>query len=372
MLCSLYEAFDLHALYTLAAARARSTKPKVRSNGGFAVIQCFPYFYKYHVGITSLRGSAEESCRLCTFIWQHSMRSLPMQAIEDQARAIEDVYEEQIYLGLSDWSPEAQGMPYLTAIQPLPRAVQRNLATFDVFVEQGENQHLCIPQITFNPRDNVFLASPPNGYEHLLARAVQSNSGFETSLSLAASWLTEYITMHQICSSISRKNRSLPTRVIDVGSGSPPRNPHLVLTDGKQGSWAALSYCWGGESAFVLKTTTIEEMCKGINELEKFPPTLRDAILVTRSLKMQYLWIDALCIMQDSAEDWAVEAARMSDVYGGATVTISATNSPSTTSGMLGERSLPQEYCRLEWKSTNPREVLPIFLASGSISGTQA
>ena len=45
--------------------------------------------------------------------------------------------------------------------------------------------------------------------------------------------------------------------------------------------------------------------------LNKFPATLRDAIIVVRKLNIRYIWIDALCTMQDSPEDWTQEASRM-------------------------------------------------------------
>jgi hypothetical protein len=39
------------------------------------------------------------------------------------------------------------------------------------------------------------------------------------------------------------------------------------------------------------------------------PETSKDAIVLTRSLGYRYLWIDALCIVQDDALDWEREAA---------------------------------------------------------------
>lgn len=54
--------------------------------------------------------------------------------------------------------------------------------------------------------------------------------------------------------------------------------------------------------------------------LSSFPQTLRDAITITKSLGFRYLWIDALCILQDSKGDWEKEAAVMGKVYFNAVV----------------------------------------------------
>jgi hypothetical protein len=143
----------------------------------------------------------------------------------------------------------------------------------------------------------------------------------------------------------------LPTRVIDVGHET--YHPKLVLTKNYRDNWIALSYCWGGNSPFVLTENTAEDLKRGI-PLDNFPATLRDAITITRYLGVKYLWIDALCILQDSPQDWAVEAAKMREVYAGAFLTIAAANSPSTTAGIFSIRRFNNKHVCLEWKSADP------------------
>jgi len=217
---------------------------------------------------------------------------------------------------------------------------------------------------SFYPLIDAFPGRVPDGFEVLLGRKVESDPASESSLAIAEKWLTECVTTHQTCGRMASKERPLPTRIIDVGSNNPEQDPHLVVTGGMHGSWAALSYCWGGDSDFILKSNSLDEMCKGFR-LESFPKTLRDAILVTRKLGIQYIWIDALCIMQDSAEDWAVEAARMGNVYGGAIITISAANSPSTSFGMLHDRPIPVDICEVQWKENSSPQCESVFLRSG-------
>ncbi|KAE8454639.1 hypothetical protein EG329_000262 [Mollisiaceae sp. DMI_Dod_QoI] len=97
-----------------------------------------------------------------------------------------------------------------------------------------------------------------------------------------------------------------------------------------------------------------------------FPATLRDAIIITRSLRIKYIWIDALCIKQDSKEDWAREAAKMRDVYSGAVLTVVAANSPSTQSGIFAQRKLESARATLEWKNPTESSTHKIYLRSGS------
>jgi len=58
--------------------------------------------------------------------------------------------------------------------------------------------------------------------------------------------------------------------------------------------------------------------------LATLPPTFRYAMLVTRDLGVRYLWIDSLCILQDSAVDWEREAPQVGAVYEGGYVMLAA------------------------------------------------
>ncbi|KAL9084537.1 MAG: hypothetical protein Q9165_008040 [Trypethelium subeluteriae] len=81
-----------------------------------------------------------------------------------------------------------------------------------------------------------------------------------------------------------------------------------------------------------------------------FPQTLQDAIIITRKLEIPYLWIDAICIKQDSEDDWAREASKMRDVYRGAFVTIAAACASKSSSGIFKERPIRESYCWIRWQ----------------------
>ena len=193
--------------------------------------------------------------------------------------------------------------------------------------------------------------SVPCGFEQLLSMAVEEDPASQTCLKTARTWLDECRTKHETCSTKSSGLRPLPTRVLDIEnvSAATSSNPRLVFTKGEVGEWAALSYCWGGKSSFILNTDTMDDLYDGKYCLEEYPRTLQDAVTITRSLGLKYLWIDALCIKQDSPTDWAAEAARMKDVYGGATITIAAAGSRSSTAGILKPRTIAPPTCELIW-----------------------
>ncbi|KAF2186267.1 HET-domain-containing protein [Zopfia rhizophila CBS 207.26] len=150
---------------------------------------------------------------------------------------------------------------------------------------------------------------------------------------------------------------NLPTRIIDVGNHTTP--PRLVSGFPTKGRWIALSHCWGGIVDYTLTKDNLNSRCHGM-PLNELPATFRDAVLVTRNLNVPYLWIDAICIIQDSLDDdWPKEASRMQEYYMNSVLTISAMNAENSRKGILQKRlprfkplmlSLKSE--RLAWEGT--------------------
>ncbi|KAI8170235.1 hypothetical protein K4K49_000179 [Colletotrichum sp. SAR 10_70] len=85
--------------------------------------------------------------------------------------------------------------------------------------------------------------------------------------------------------------------------------------------------------------TNLKELVGGV-PLTTLPRTFQDAIKLAASLGIHHLWIDSLCIIQDSKEDWEAEAARMASVYLGAKVTISATAADDSSTGTMPDSML--------------------------------
>lgn len=123
--------------------------------------------------------------------------------------------------------------------------------------------------------------------------------------------------------------------MVDVGIGDSDQ-VHLVETATRLFEpYIALSYCWGQDGAMI-KTTKekLDAFESGIS-LSDLPVVFRECISLSRSLGIRYVWIDALCIIQDHREDWEKESSRMSDTYAHAFLTIGASMSASTSESFL-------------------------------------
>lgn len=122
------------------------------------------------------------------------------------------------------------------------------------------------------------------------------------------------------------------------------RNRDEIETPG-HGAYPAywtLSHRWGDPSRVLqLRKTTEDSFRHGI-ALEQLSPTFRDAVLLVYRLGYRYLWIDSLCIFQDSLADWQTEANAMVDVYRHSFCNISAAGASSDPSnaGLFAETKL--------------------------------
>ncbi|KAK4196334.1 heterokaryon incompatibility protein-domain-containing protein [Triangularia verruculosa] len=185
------------------------------------------------------------------------------------------------------------------------------------------------------------------------AKDVVEDPGTPACLGVATQWLQDCLTTHEKCRSAIGLNPKLPKRVIDVGDED--KLPRLVETNGMSGNYSALSYCWGPDLTLTLTQRNLDSLTKGIRNM---PRTLEDAVKVTRGIGLRYLWIDAICIIQDSNEDWREQAARMNDTYSDATVTIFAAYSAASAEGLLQKREAVEEVS-LPWKqpSKAPGEI---------------
>lgn len=117
----------------------------------------------------------------------------------------------------------------------------------------------------------------------------------------------------------------------------------LCITKDMRGGYVALSYCWGKGNTFKTTSGTIKDMLVGFDE-RSLPNLLRDAIEITRRMGFEWIWIDALCIIQDDLEDWNMQSSLMAQVYGNAAFTIAADLAQGTEDKILQPHNLMQSH----------------------------
>ncbi|KAK4943210.1 hypothetical protein LTR10_017234 [Elasticomyces elasticus] len=159
-----------------------------------------------------------------------------------------------------------------------------------------------------------------------------------------AMWLRECLQYHDrgTCKTNSGQGTSsMPKRLMFLGNSNDDSfQNQLKLADtfdSKYIPYVALSYCWGASKHIITKSANYDQHLHNIS-WSAIPATYRDAINFTRALGYRYLWIDALCIIQDDKQDWSHEAAHMADIYSDAILVISAANATHVGFGLLRER----------------------------------
>jgi hypothetical protein len=94
-------------------------------------------------------------------------------------------------------------------------------------------------------------------------------------------------------------------------------HPRRQTTKFNHPQYAALSYCWGNPSVASTQITTTKNTevahQTGI-QMEALTQTLREAVTVCRSLDIPYLWVDAMCILQDDDDDWNQQCVDMCNI----------------------------------------------------------
>ncbi|XTI92733.1 heterokaryon incompatibility protein-domain-containing protein [Cenococcum geophilum] len=137
--------------------------------------------------------------------------------------------------------------------------------------------------------------------------------------------------------------------------------PSMILVDVK--SWrlvqgiqpqryVALSYVWGriGNDLETTKSNFQELQKPGALDSQpwshRLPRTVYDALLFTRQMGEQYLWVDRLCIIQDDDKHKDKQLKSMASIYSRSYFTIVAVDAPDANHGLAGlpGTSLPRTY----------------------------
>ncbi|KAG6364454.1 hypothetical protein INS49_006055 [Diaporthe citri] len=178
-------------------------------------------------------------------------------------------------------------------------------------------------------------------------------TGSQRNFKLARRWLRTCKQHHDNC--LSEPVPNLPTRVIYVGDDPEYKDVHLkVPKQGSEAEYVALSHCWGGDVEIKLVEGNLEKFQLSL-PFDDLAANFQDAIEVTRKLGIRYLWIDSLCIIQDSTADWEEESKMMTTVYRDCTLTVSAMSSEKSEDGFLTCR--PDDGGAINWEAAHVKSL---------------
>ncbi|KAI1108039.1 HET-domain-containing protein [Nemania sp. NC0429] len=166
---------------------------------------------------------------------------------------------------------------------------------------------------------------------------------------MALQWLSECMTNadgeHSACR--AGDTSWYPTRLLDISGIEETGKVFLTVTEQTdhtsldRSKYITLSHCWGiwgAKELPVLTRANIDGRVSDGMDLSSLPPTFRDAMEIAGWFKVRWLWIDSLCIVQNSREDWQREAPMMCDVYQNALFNISADHAVDARSGCFHDR----------------------------------
>ncbi|KAH9884893.1 heterokaryon incompatibility protein-domain-containing protein [Xylariomycetidae sp. FL2044] len=150
----------------------------------------------------------------------------------------------------------------------------------------------------------------------------------------ARRWYYECRASHLCGRHIARGNFR-PRRLVAIiggGNAAPLLEWKVVETAvdrGTQGQdYATLSHRWPQQGMVCLTSETVSSFMKSPNPQELLPRRWQDALRMARALGLRYIWIDSLCIVQDSPEDWATESLTMDSIYQNSAITLLLSNPP--------------------------------------------
>ena len=155
-------------------------------------------------------------------------------------------------------------------------------------------------------------------------------------------WMNECTLKNPAChrSNSLAEPGNWPSRFIAVGdTGSPIiKLCQTVTLDLSTTRYMTLSHCWGKFVPTSLLKRNLSSFLAGI-AIDDLPKTFREAVEVTRKLSIRFLWIDSLCIIQDSTDDWTIESSKMYHIYKNTYLNIAAAISENATGGLFYPRS---------------------------------
>lgn len=273
-----------------------------------------------HNNETLARSVFDSKCFLCTQVWN----SLTEEQREVTRR------------------PEFEGITYIASLETAgwDYGPEDILAT--IYIENGEDLYCCedynLVGGTLTGDSGQYAILRPSIHPPEQAPVLADRTDHPSCWATVSNWIEE-CSKHDTCQG-SQKGSWLPTRLVDlqdykkgrirvVHTSRVSRRPAI--------SYLALSHCWGRKPFLTMKKQNKKKFKKGVR-IASLARNFQDAISVAHRLGFRYIWIDSLCIIQGSPEDWRREAATMNQVYRNAFLTIGAMASSDAHGGLFRKR----------------------------------
>ncbi|KAK8119941.1 uncharacterized protein PG998_004567 [Apiospora kogelbergensis] len=190
--------------------------------------------------------------------------------------------------------------------------------------------------------ENGVITSPDNS-RLCCSSAIKTRSFVNLNLSSSSRWTKSHIhnciRNHKTCVQLETVNFPRRLLVFYCDPGNETTTVKLEQdVDRPHERYATLSHCWGSHQTLVTTSKDIDERIQDI-PWDIIPKTFQQSIQICLELGINYLWIDALCIIQDDQEDWEVESAKMADIYESSHFTIAATRANNDATGLFSQKN---------------------------------
>ncbi|KAF4339023.1 heterokaryon incompatibility [Fusarium beomiforme] len=205
---------------------------------------------------------------------------------------------------------------------------------FKAHIDSGEENIIKLHILYNNPLKNqtteakfrLISTNDVEYHQNFDFPALETTVSQTSQLTTGLQWLTNCRSYHPRCRELRLLAKSwLPTRLLDIGD--------------EASQYMTLSYRWGPDPHIRLLSSNIASFRQG-QPIDNLPVLFRDIIKVSHHFSIRYLWIDSLCIIQDSKEDWEKESSAMQYVYSNSACNLAASASESPDSRLTHKRNL--------------------------------
>ncbi|USW50621.1 Putative heterokaryon incompatibility [Septoria linicola] len=250
----------------------------------------------FHDSLVCLKASAAAGCPFCHLCFMALKRGTTARVFAD---ALEAQNPEPIYLnGAYDDTVQSENVVDIGYTMGSSISVSVGKTHFGRLGEKNSGSTDVLVYL------NVYAQPETPAGKWIRGRLYTgTQDSLDSQFDLIKYWLERCTRWHRRCHGLS--SGFMPTRLIHIGGTSS--KTRLVDRPDVQEPYVALSYCWGGNHGLRLVNDNLEKLKIHIDE-SAMNNTNREAVEVARHLGISYIWIDAICIVQGDAEDWARES----------------------------------------------------------------